>query len=245
MPQLSRDHLQRQLTDALEKLMSEYGYKKEDDSIMYNHCAEFYDIFLSMGLAVNGANFYKKEAIGRRIIQVELLWEDLMELVQIKPLKNRPSISISMAHAFPDLVNQSYYDKVFNGIKCDASEDGIHQYVTIYRSILDNHLLPAARKYQDIREINRFAMQSFKPTKEIQGFLGTDGDAFRRLIIAKLAGDGRFEELYDHEMQGEGEYLEIAEKKKGFEFLKNYPVVFREIYKRLKNVSPLENPVLK
>jgi hypothetical protein len=241
---LNRGKLEILLAEALKNMMREFGFDKEEDTILYKYRKQFYDFFSSSAVSVNDVHFYKQELIQKRILPVESVWEDLMESVRVVNMKNRPTITITTRYCFPDLVNQPYFDQNFNGIKGEATPEGVDLYISVFRSILIKHVLPAVEKYNDIREINKVAMESMTLTKPIQGFLGTQGSKFRRLIIAKLAGDGRFEELYDLEMQAEAEYLKTAEEDQSLAYFKNYPLVFREIYKRLQNIPPLENPIL-
>jgi hypothetical protein len=244
MSVLNRGKLEILLADALKNLMHEFGFDKEEDTILYKYRKQCYDFFSSAALSVNGSHFYKQELIQKRILPVESVWEDLMDSVRVTNMKNRPTITLTLRYCFPDLVNQPYFDRTFNGIKGEATPEGVDRYISIFRPLLTQHLLPAVDKYNDVMEINKVALESMALTKPVQGFLGTQGSKFRRLIIAKLAGDERFEELYDLEMKSEAEYLKTAAEDQSLAYFKNYPTVFREIYKRLKNVPPLENPIL-
>ncbi|MFN3446536.1 MAG: hypothetical protein ACK44D_12410, partial [Bacteroidia bacterium] len=109
--------------------------------------------------------------------------------------------------------------------------------------ILENYLFPAVEKYLDLREIDKFINAEIKYQDYVQGFLGTEGTEFKRMIIAKLTGNPIYSELVIT-YRGYYEWYQNKGKEKGSEFWGNYPEVFEELFRRLENVNPLTNPVL-
>lgn len=243
MKKLSKN-LEKKLQDGIHNVFLQHGYTKEEDGFCYYNAQLYSDAYVTTHYSMNNGFFYKMEAVSKKIYLIEEIWSDMKPIINIKDSKFAPSLSFSSFSPEAGIISQSFYDPIFNGIKCPVSDEGVEEYLAIIQPLIENYFLPTSKKFNDLREINKIAMANFQWQERVQGFLGTEGVEFRRLIISKLVDDPKFEELYEFEMSFEQDYIKIAKETPSVAYLANYPVVLKEIYNRLKKIKPLENPIL-
>lgn len=243
MKTINREELYRLVrTELFNCIISNFSFK-EIDSILYKYYKNYYLIHNSFGLSENSGYFYKVEGIGIRINLVEDIWSDLKIGIGINDSLNRSSIDISLGHSFPQIINQSYYDNIFQGIKCPATKDGIKSYVQIIKDLFNQYLLISANYYTDIKNIDKEVNSQLQLTQNNVGFLGTEGAAIRRIIIAKLADNPALEEIVKfHNKSFKDNYHLIEADRKTY--WDNYINTFNHVYERLEKIKPLDNSVL-
>ncbi|HEU0052048.1 MAG TPA: hypothetical protein VFQ39_02680, partial [Longimicrobium sp.] len=195
----------------------------------------------SGGMRLVGGLAYKYDGVDRRIPMVEEIWEDLQPLFRIQSLRWRPTLN-----PFPPALREAPgYDEPTYTYAVVPTVEGIAAYGRRFAAMYRDHILPELERFRDLREVCDVVLRDFEVNLELQRLLGSEGASFRRLIIARLAGDARFEELYDYEMTAAAEkWVKAAAENPTMPYLANYPEVMREIYQRLKSIPPLANPVL-
>ena len=93
----------------------------------------------------------------------------------------------------------------------------------------------------DIRVLDSLANETIANSK-IGGATGSLGYYYHKMIIAKLAGNSTYEDIYryylgvmESDVEKQSEYMEES---------KIHITIAKQLYNDLKNVKPLENPIL-
>ncbi|HEU0054138.1 MAG TPA: hypothetical protein VFQ39_13220 [Longimicrobium sp.] len=245
-----RDAIHKRLTQAVHAEMAAYGFgpdavfdaqaKARGVGYIWRRGRQFVDYMPPAHTGVYHGLAYKQEFVNRHIPIVEAVWEDLQPLLRIQQLPWRTTLSPNP----PALREEPGYDELFQGHVAVPSVEGIAAYGRRFAARYRDHILPEMERFRDLREVCDVALREFLFNPELQRLLGSDGVSCRRLIIARLAGDARFEELYDYEMVVAERWAAAAAEPPVVPHLANKPKVIREIYQRLKSIPPLENPVL-
>lgn len=242
---MKKHYLKDKLDDLVEKelhklFMREYGFGIKENFLLKEN-RTFYDFIDCYGLSENSGFFYKHEGLSRRISIVEDLWSDLKPKINIRDRINIESVRITIFHAFPAIIEQPYYDKIFRGIKCEATDEGIYQYIGIIKEYFEKHIFPTANKYKDIREIDKLINSTNDFPKS--GLLSTDGGIMRRIIIARLANNSRLDEIVGFHNESFNQNIHLVEEDK-IPYWTTYLEVFNTVYERIKKIEPLKNPIL-
>jgi hypothetical protein len=96
-------------------------------------------------------------------------------------------------------------------------------------------VLPKLDEYSNIHKLDAIA------NGEDRTFSLGNEVIFRRLIISKLAGNSKYEQSYEELLHRfKNGIIQYPENEK----YKNYLFVIEQLYEKLKNVQPLENPIL-
>ncbi len=226
------------------------GFVEEDvlhhGGILYRYFDGGYDITSSTHIQYDYAYglFFKSEYLEKRFDVVEDIWEDLQPSMEIHQLKNRGTIRLSMERCYPEVRFEPNYDKNRRGIGSEATLKGVKQYMEVVRVIIHDKMLPVLDKYSDLREIDKVVNFSLEFTQENSGFLGGDGSAFRRLIIAKLVGNPLYEDIYLYHKNLTENYIKSLQGELD-DFNKSRIGALHTVYERLKDVKPLENTVFR
>lgn len=215
------------------KLLNRYFDKGQDKiapaHIQYNH---------AYGL------FFKSEFVAKRFNVIEDIWEDLQPSMKIYQSKNRCTIHLSMEECYPEVRFEPFYDKNRRGIGSEATLKGVKQYMEVIRVILHEKMLPVLDKYSDLKEIDKVVNSSLEFTQENSGFLGGDGSAFKRLIIAKLVNNPLYEDIYLYHKTLTENYIKSVQGELD-DFNKSRIAALHTVYERLKDVKSLENTVFR
>jgi len=127
----------------------------------------------------------------------------------------------------------------FEMIREGHETKGLHAFFEDFKWQYENLLMPVLEKSRDVRWLDKKI--NSEPLKFIDfGEIGPIGYSieFHKLIIAKLAGNPNYEEIYQ---LIRGTLVEWAnEEEEG----KNMLSAFDKVYEDLKEVKPLENPIL-
>lgn len=255
----SRDEIERLLAQSLRRAMAPLGWELDQELIDHSlsivpgnrnpvyisrQARQYRDTMPPSHMVINAGFVYKQQGIGRRIPMVEDVWEDLKPLLRIEQNPSRPTLNFGMEWCYPGIVDEPDWDPLFYGLLVIPTPEGIEDYGKRFAALCQEHLFPAVERYRDLRAVCHDALKEFRFQPTVRGFVGSDGASVRRLILARLAGDPRYEALYEYEMSKEGEWLKAPEEDPSLAHLANYPRVFREVYRRLEAIPPLKNPVL-
>jgi hypothetical protein len=104
-------------------------------------------------------------------------------------------------------------------------------------SIVTEKILPLIKRYDDIRVLDAEANTTFTSSVPIAYVFYW----YHKLIIAKLAGNPKYEELYKVVLD---RFEGAVSKQSDNPTYKNYLTVLKRVAERLKNVSPLANPMM-
>lgn len=124
-------------------------------------------------------------------------------------------------------------------IRHNHERQDVEQYFEDFKWQYENLLMPVLEKSRDVRWLDKKINAEpfrFKDFGEITA-IGYSTE-FHKLIIAKLAGNSNYEQIYQ---LVRGTLVEWAEEE---EQGKNMLSAFDKVYEDLKEVKPLENPIL-
>lgn len=124
--------------------------------------------------------------------------------------------------------------------KSDATEEGIHQLVSELMESIKRYIIPTFNKYNDIRVLDAFINEKPAYYFEVIHLLTGNGLAYKKMIIAKLAGNKDYELVCEAMKQ----FIMNAEGKQTRMPVEAYYTIYERIYERLKTVEPLADPIL-
>lgn len=242
---LIREKIEELLTTRFKEIAFKRGFVQESE---YPHAFRFVtdgriDFITYTGVKTYQQFFYTMPSVSRYIKTVEDFWIDLANKINIQVNPYFQTLNFSPLIIKPEIIKEEDYDRVYYGYKAIANEEGVDNFMELAIDLMDNYLFPATQKYLDLREIDKFVNAEIKYGEYVQGFLGTTGTEFKRLIIAKLVGNPIYNNLVDF-FRSSYDWHNEKGKEKGSEYLGNYPEVFETLFERLKNVKPLANPIL-
>jgi hypothetical protein len=253
-----REKIERLMEKALQREMAPLGWAPDQELMEYaasitpglrlvelsRNGRQYRDIMPPSHMVINAGFVYKQQVIGRRIPMIEDVWEDLKPLLRVQQDPSHFTLYFRMELCYPGIVDEPDWDPLFYGMLAIPTPDGLADYGKRFAAVYRDHLLPVMERCRDLRAVCDDSLKDFASQAGMQGFVTGDGAAVRRLILARLAGDERYEALYEYEMARETAWLGVPEEHPSMAHLANYPQVFREVYQRLKSIPPLENPVL-
>ena len=97
-------------------------------------------------------------------------------------------------------------------------------------------ILPKLNEYSDIRKLNDIANGDDRTFS-----LGNSERYFRKLIIAKLAGDSRYDLIFNELIKM---YNNCIQEEPLDDYYKNILFVIEQIHEKMKNIEPLGNTIL-
>ena len=98
------------------------------------------------------------------------------------------------------------------------------------------YIIPAFDKYDNIKALDSFVNEKPEYYLEVMHLLPGKGLEYRKMIIAKLAGNPQYELVCEAMKQR----ILTFEYGKGIAPKENYLSIYEKIYERLKNVQQLE-----
>lgn len=121
-----------------------------------------------------------------------------------------------------------------------ATEEGVEQMAIEFFNVIKLHIIPVFDKYNNIQLLDRLINETPKCFYEVIHLFTGVGLEYKKMIIAKLAGNK------DYELICEVMKQRILEKKVtgGRVTKETFLSVWERIYERLKKVEPLANPIL-
>lgn len=124
--------------------------------------------------------------------------------------------------------------------KSDATEEGIIQLINEFLEIIKLYIIPTFDKYNDIRVLDAFINEKPEYYFDVIHLLTGNGLVYKKMIIAKLAGNKEYELVCEAMKQ----FIMNAEGKQTRLPVEAYYAFYERIYERLKTVEPLADPVL-
>lgn len=237
---LSTRKIEALLNEGFRKVLIDKGFVQETESPFYFRREDLnrVDFITYPGIKTYHQYFFTLPKFSRYINSVEKYWIDLAPKINIQVVPHFATIALFPQMVKPGIVNEPEFDKTYNGYKATADAEGIERFFEMATPLIDNYLLPAADRYLDLREIDQLVNAEVKYRGYVQGFLGTEGTEFKRLIIAKLTGNPIYDQLVELFSSSYNWYKEQAKESKS-EYWGNYPEVFEILFERLKDVQPL------
>jgi len=199
--------------------------KFKDTSNLYSKETEKYNDFISLHYEITGkVLIVQLQSFAREIKFIENFWTEYINNPLVLHLFINPTLrgggdkrtnhKVNLIDVKPDIVE----------VMCPKIKSDYYEIVA-----------PLLDEYSNIHKLDAVANGDDKTFS-----IGNERD-FRKLIIAKLAGNMNYESIYDEI------YLRVSNGIKQYPnetHYQEYLWVIEQIYKKLKNVYPLENPNL-
>jgi len=250
---INKEKLYKKIEFFIKDILSEFGFYKPDFGGGYEKKeVDIYNIghsqIVTQGIMDN--KFEISFGGNCTIMKVEDLWHDLYPLtIQMPDEKHYTKEYIEKFKKLYPATYSVQYDKekirdVFpenirdTGWLCfDISDKGFEQFKKVLRYIISELLIPELEKFHSIELLDKMINSKIEITENDKHIVNSfQGFIFRRIIIAKFNNNPLFEEICDYTRSYFPQILELS-KRPGKEYFKNYPFVFEEVYKRLKNIS--------
>lgn len=242
---LRPEQIEKLLNDGFKNMLRGSDFMQETETPHYfrMETANRLDFITYPGIKVSNQYFYSIPTLSRYIKPVENYWIDLAPKIGIQIVPHSVTLYFHPAFVNPGIQNEEDYNELYHGYCGVADKEGVSNFFNLAEPLLSNHLFPVAKQYLDLKEIDKFVNTEVKFSPGVQGFLGTTGAVFRRLVIARLVGNPIYDEMVSTYRNGYDWYRNKG-KEPGLANWADYPEVYETLFDRLKDVEPLENTVL-
>lgn len=236
-------HLEKfatELKSYLARYFVEHDYRLLDDMNVTFKCEQ--PSFTDFIVVYAGADNLKKKLSTmihcyRRIELIERLWDEYKN----SPLKIENSIPYTLAANMYERMSNGTISENVSRIECPFDKVVIQEIGDGHIKLWKERFKPWLDRYSNVFELNK----AVNPSMELSTFPMYHGGLwFYKMIIARLSGDVILEQIYNHlvEIYEKAILNETNEKqRKGYE---EELGVTHQLYQKLKNVKPLENPIL-
>lgn len=177
--------------------------------------------------------------ITRRHEFIENLWNDFAFLINCSCNEHMPTIIIQHGNASDEIKQKSHYD---GSLRFEISEKGLAEIPEAIEFVM-NKIFEKLDLFLDIRELDKYVNTQFQYDEQLHSVIYWQGLMYKRIIIAKLSGNSKYEELCNFMRESFDWYKENG-KIEGQEYFLNYPIVFEKVYDMLKNIEQWENKTL-
>ncbi|MDO6491804.1 MULTISPECIES: hypothetical protein [unclassified Cellulophaga] len=249
---MKKEELEEVITETFKNICSYYNFYNEktiDGKVggtNYKKSDEYIDSLslsqvVTMGVYDNQFEITLNASCS--VLEIENIWNDFKGLVN--PVLEDKNYQKFFEKKIPPTYSVSYdklkiKDRFPNNTKetgwlsFDISKTGIEQFKKVIEFIIEKELLPKLEDYRSLESLDKQLNSSIELGYLDSYNVNSNGILFRRVIIAKLVGNPLFEEICDKEKSFFTDYIELS-KEKGYEHYKNIPIVFEEVYNRLKS----------
>lgn len=222
----------------LSNWMTEIGFVNDKkDSFLFTKRQKLYIDHVGISIEKHGDCIVGYVQIyTRKIALIESYWEEYKET----PLKITGGISKTFGDDFPKNFLFSEHNRpksIANWANWrEAAPDMVEKICEKVKSDYYDLVLPKLMEYSNIHKLDTIANGEDRTFS-----LGNSERYFRKLIIARLSGNPNYESIYE-EMTGMYKKIILDEPTDGY--YQNQLWVIEQLYEKLKNVQPLENPIL-
>lgn len=184
-------------------------------------------------------------AVHRRIFFIEEIWQEWSNLlnVNIEDPNDITTLYVTEKNAYPEIVNEQYYDG-YGSFIFEISDKGLKIIETVIDNVFNQKIISKLIELRDLKSIDKLINSDLDSPQSVNEIINVDGGfMFRRMVIAKIAGNNIYDKICELYKNRFSKIVEIA-KTPGKEYFLNYPIVFEKVYERLKNVEPFKNTIL-
>jgi hypothetical protein len=183
-------------------------------------------VIIRLGGKAKLHELYATVSMGRKIASIEKYWEDYAEQLEIRGLLQ---LTLNI-----DPLDEKGVSKISITLKDDDNEAVAKARDFIIHSF-ENVLLPEAESLTDVKALDR--VYNDVPDSTRYGAIET---WFKKMIIAKLAGNEKYEKIFNLFVTIHNEAIQVDPENKA-EYDKLI-FVANELDKKLKDVLPLTDP---
>lgn len=184
-------------------------------------------------------------SIHRRINFIEEIWQEWRMLVNVnvEDPNNLTTLYITEKNAYPEIVNEKYYDG-YGAFKFEISSEGLREVRGIIETIFTKKIEVKLNEFRDLKNIDKLLNSDLDPPQNINEIFNVDGGfMFKRMIVAKSVGNPIYDKMCELYLSRFEKLIEIA-KTPGKEYFLNYPIVFEKVRERLKGLEQRVNTIL-
>jgi hypothetical protein len=138
-----------------------------------------------------------------------------------------------------DPQNLRQWYRTYDYYESEATEEGVQQLVDQFLHNFRLYVIPTFDRFNNIQLLDAFANEQPEYYSEVIHILSAVGLHYKKMIIAKLAGNNDYELVCDAVKQLINKHFKDNEKARST----NYSI-YERVCEKLKSVLPLANPVL-
>jgi hypothetical protein len=184
-------------------------------------------------------------SIHRRINFIEEIWQEWRKLlnVNIEDRNDLTTLYITEKNAYPEIVNEKYYDS-YGAFKFEISSEGLREVRDIIETVFTKKIEVKLNEFRDLKNIDKLLNSDLDPPQNVNEIFNVDGGfMFKRMIVAKSVGNPIYERICSLYLSRFENIIEIA-KTPGKEYFLNYPIVFEKVREQLKGSEQRVNTIV-
>lgn len=237
---LNRSHIEKKIYKTLKEYLCNMGFDFPNFDKCIKYCENYHDE-VTFRVVTIGFDFGISYIVTRCYYLIE---EDLSRLT--KEYESQPmnsTIWLTRTRLKPELEDTSKSHLLKNGgiyLKSSDIDNEVEKFKNTFIDEYENLISPFLKQTENIHWMDEILNTNPMDFDEPCKYFPYNGLIFKKIIIAKLAGNTNYENIYSTFFDLYNNFLQEnddEESKKQFEVLKI-------VYERLKNVSQLENPSL-
>ncbi len=173
-------------------------------------------------------------SLTRRIDQIENLWEDFGDKINVQNHDN-VTFNLTALQCYPELINEPYCHEGTGWLKFRANSAGYKEFKEVAKLLYKEKVIPKAEEYLDLRRLDAEINSKIEIEEDLTNYIfSANGLIFRRIGLAKKSKNPLFERICEYHRSFFEEYIELSQAP-GLEYFKNIPTVFENVYERLVN----------
>jgi hypothetical protein len=226
---MNLNEFEKGLRSELNKWFSEKGFAIfEKLGFVYFKKQEGYTdyVIIRLGGKPKLHELYATVSMGRKIASIEKYWEDYAESLEIRTVLQ---LTLNI-----DPLDEKGVSKISITLK-DDDNDAVAKARDFIIHSFENVLLPEAESLTDIKALDRVYNDVPDSTR-----YGTIETWFKKMVIAKLAGNENYQKIYNLFLNMHNEAIRASPERK--EHFEKRIFVANELDKKLNNVPPLNDP---
>jgi hypothetical protein len=194
-----------------------------------------------------GDKFWFSSCVSKYIDPIDDFWMEFIPEMQLaRGITSPPGTRFPTLIFNSKLIREYIFDpqkkgaciRINDHYECPPTEEGVHKMVDTFAQNIKSFVIPLFDVYNDIELLDACINETTEHFFEIIHLFSGVGLFYKKIIIAKLAGNKNYELLcdaYRKKMFAQ----DIHERVRDTEYS-----IFERIYKKLEGVSPLKDTIL-
>lgn len=234
---MDMNKVEQEVKNIISKYLTEkFGFCFND---LYTYSFKNLEIgtdFVTYSVRKHKEKFHFSYGYKRRYSLIEEIWDDFLPAIEPKANQNPITLSISQDDFVNSFTNNSLSEQSYFPI----NQNGIKKSIDLFINNFELKIIPFLPTTLNINWLDKYANHPIDLTPTKTKFISSRGFFFRKMIIAKLAGNPHYEEICIW-VRNRFYNASIKQPEKDYD---KQVIVIDKIYERLKNVSPLKNSTL-
>lgn len=196
----------------------------------------------------SGDKFWFSSQVSKCIDPIDEFWmEFIPEMQMARGITSPPGVKFPTMIFNSKLIRDYTFDPLKKGAwirindyyECPPTKEGVHKMVGTFAHNIKSFVIPLFDAYNDIELLDACINETTEHFFEIIHLFSGVGLFYKKIIIAKLAGNKDYELLCDAYRKKMLEHSDIHERVLNIEYS-----IFERIYKKLESISPLKDTIL-